>query len=161
MKKIRLAVLAFVLAGSGGVQSQTVSFDAVKLADVFISNSWEGIAPLLEAAVAKLEVDLRNQGATEKAAKVLSDSLAQSMNKDNMNRAMAEMISERLNPAEQRELMTFLQSSLGQKYLSLSKGGEANTRFLGSIFKQACESANAQLGFFDRGSINRACASYK
>jgi hypothetical protein len=55
--------------------------------------------------------------------------------------------------------MDFLESSLGRKYLQLSKESPTSTLFAVGFIKQACEAAGRDLDPDDKRSIERACPS--
>jgi len=158
--KLRLELSIFLLSAlclvHPAVRSQNVTFESVKIAETALNTTWPALESLLPVLLANLEKDLKSGGATETAAKIFTIEMKKAMNKDGVARAYAQTVAAKLNTQEQRDVFTFLTSNAGQKYLALSSQS-AGMEFIAPMVKQACAASSAQLGFFDRGSMNRVC----
>lgn len=159
MKTLLAIACCFCLGNPA--HAQNTSFDAVKISELVISNSWENVSTALVALFQKLESDLVAKGTPERAAKVLAEEARRSLTQDNMSRATAQLISEKMTPEEQKETLAFLQSNSGRKFLILSKPDDTDRRFVASMLKQACDAANRQLNDAERGSIKGACSPFQ
>ena len=143
---------------AGFAHSQNVTFEAFKIADLVMAGTWKNSEEnILPAIIQKIEADLKAGSATDKAAKVMSEEMRKAFCKDNLTRAVAQIVSTTMSIEEQKQALGFFQSAAGQKYLAIAGGGNDAVQFLLPIVKQACSAANAQLGFFERGSLNGFC----
>ena len=155
-QKVSVLLLFICCFAPLAARSQAVTFDSVKIAETLIAANWVQLEGILPVIFTSLETDLKSGGATEKASKIFTDEIRKLMSREGVTRAYSQLIAAKLNADEQRETLTFMNSTAGQKYLALSKQS-ASEEFLLPMVKQACAGANPQLGFFDRGSLNRMC----
>ncbi len=154
-------LLASVLISSG-VQAQTISYESFTISELTVAKSWENFRPMLDAMFLKLESDFKSGGATDRAAKVLTDQFSRGLTKESFSRLFAEVISEKMSPEEQREVLKFIQSEAGTKYFQVvSSQSDSLVKYFLPLFKQACATAEKDLGFFDRGSIKNICTPPK
>lgn len=140
--------------------SQNVSFDAVKISEALTSATWEQIEQIIPALMLKLEKDMMSSGATDQASKVYAEELRRTFTRDNLTRIWAQMVSSRLTVEEQQEVLGFLQSSSGQKFLALSQESKLNVKYTLPLLKQSCSSANSRLDSSDRLSLQKVCGRY-
>ena len=156
MKKIVLS--AIVLFGASA-SAQQVSYEAFKAAELLTASGWQAIEQSLPTLISGLESQLRQSGASENAAKVLSEEARKALSKDNLARVTAAAIAEKLTQDELKRLVAFFETDLGVKYLRLSAELATDAKTLAALMKPACDAAKARLGMFDRGSINGVCGS--
>ena len=153
------SLVSLILFMFGFAHAQSVSFESFKIAEVVISTTWKNAEDnILPALILKIETDLKAGSATDKAARVMAEEVRKAFSRDNFTKVVAQSISAMMTADEQRQTLLFLQSSAGQKYLKIG-GGESQeaTQLVVALIKQACVAANAQLGFFERGSLNGMC----
>lgn len=155
-QKVSVFLLSICCFAPLAARSQAVTFDSVKIAETLIAANWAQFEVVLPVMFTSLETDLKSGGATEKASKIFADEMRKLMSREGVTRAYSQLIAAKLNADEQRDTLTFLNSAAGLKYLALTKQSAAE-EFILPMVKQACAGANPQLGFFDRGSLNRMC----
>lgn len=133
-----------------------MSFESVRLADALAEHTW----PTLEAALSPLflglEAQLRRNGTPDRASSVFVHELRKVFSRDNITKAMAAALNEKLNADETRELATFMQTRAGQKYLQLNTELTKPRYFLPMV-KQACENASSQLSASEHAGLGSAC----
>ena len=157
MKRL-LCSLVFSL-GTCSVFAQNISYDSVRIAELWTESTTQIVDNLLPSLIITIEANLKSSGGTEKGSKALAEAIRNVFTTDNLSRVVAQMISDKLNPDDQRQLLVFLQSPLGKKFLLINKETTSDTKYLTPLFKQACDAAKGQLGFFDRGSLNSICGN--
>ena len=155
MKHFLASYLIFALSAVG---AQPVSFDSVRLADAIMASNWSSVEQALPTLIAGLESQMRASGVSERASKVFGEELRQSMSQDNLSRVIATVVTAKFTPDETRELSAFLQSKVGQKYLSINKDFSANPAYFGPIIKQACNGAVQRLQTTDKSSMSSICS---
>lgn len=134
--------------------AQTVSFESVRLAEVFVESQWASFEPALPTLIAGVQSQLRTAGASETASKTFADELRRSMSKENMTKAVAQALTQNFSEEELRELAVFIRSNLGQKFLQYNKDAMTNPKYFSSILKQACVATTQQLNSTDRSTIS-------
>jgi hypothetical protein len=144
-----------VLAVSAS-NAQTVSYDAVRLAEQITESAWPSFEHTLGILGPGLEVEIRKSGATESAARAVVEEIRKLITRDNVARITATIISDKFTAPEMTELRGFLQSPAGRKYLDIFSD-VSNSSLMLPLLRQACEASERRLGFFDRGSINTFC----
>jgi hypothetical protein len=142
--------------GAIGVRAQSVTFESVKIAETLVAANWAQLEPIFQVVFSTLETNIKSAGATENASKVFVSEMQKAINKEGVAKEYAKLIAAKFSAEEQRELFVFLNSGTGQKFLALSRQSSTD-EFMAPMVKQACAGANSQLGFFDRGSLNRLC----
>lgn len=147
-------------AAATTLHAQNVSFESVRIAESITQTTWDSVEKSLPTLALGLESQFRASGATEKASKVFAEEMKRSMNRENLTKALAQMLTESFNSDELAELAAFVQSKVGKKYLELSKEMGTNPKHIFHILRLACAAANAQLGTIDRGSISSACSRF-
>jgi hypothetical protein len=120
---LKIIFLVAILLSSNSY-AQTARDDSRELSAFLVEDTWKTMEQILAAAITGLEVQLRNTGATDKAAKVFSEELRRSFNKENMTKALALLYSENFTTEETKELLAFLRSELGQRYTRIN--GDSN-----------------------------------
>ena len=149
-----------LLALLSACAAQTVSFEAVRLADTMLETGWPTMQNSLPVIISGMQSQLRTAGVTEQASKAYGEELVRSMTRDNLAKWYAQALTDSMSETELREIGTFLRSSVGQKYTKfnndLAKGGE----HFKPILKQACLAANERLSSTDRSSLSRTCGTY-
>ena len=81
------------------------------------------------------------------------------MSRENMSRAFATVLSEKLTEVELKDLAAFLVSPLGQKYLRVNNELSNAERFIVPMLREACQGAAARLSADDQRSIASTCGS--
>jgi hypothetical protein len=104
-------------------KSQNVTFESVKIAEIVSGAYWDQLAPSLPLFMSKLETDLRSANATAPASQLFVQELSRAMTKDNFARAYAQFLSAKLNAEEQRELLVFFSSKVGEEVSDFDKHG--------------------------------------
>jgi hypothetical protein len=146
-----------LLSGVLACAAQPVSFDSVRLADVLLESSWPAIERMTPLFVAGLKSQLVTGGMTDTASRVLSEEIQRSMTRETMSRALAIILSDRFTETETKELLGFMRSPLGEKYLQTNNDISSGTRLARPIFKQACDASLKRLSAADRSSLASAC----
>ena len=70
---------------------------------------------------------------------------------------MATIISRSLSTEEAKDLIAFLQSSLGKKYLQLAHEMTNSKGFTAQLFKPACEASAKQLDITEFKQLQSLC----
>lgn len=154
-------VTAFALSTFlSSASAQYVSFESVRLAEFMASNTWQSLEQSLPIITSGFEAQLKSNGVTEEASKVLAEEFRRSMTQENMTRALAQMLTESFSNEEIKDLNLFMQSKLGQKYLQINKEMSNNVKMMTPIFRQTCISANSQLSSLERSSIAKFCSHF-
>lgn len=148
-------ILACCVAGP--CLAQSVSFESVRLAEILVEGTQQSMDQALPIVVAGMEAELRKRGATERATLVLSQELRGVFTRENVTKDMATFLSQRLSPAEAKDLAAFLQSSLGRKYVQLSKAASDGTSLSRRLIEQACEAAIGKLDREDSKGLAGMC----
>jgi len=160
--KNRFLLPLLVAVFFGTAHAQSITYEAFTISETLVEMSWANVAPALELAIKVIETSLKEGGATDRAAKVLGASLSQGFSRDAMSRLMAESISESMSQDEQKEALAFVKTSAGRKLMtSMNSQNETMNKYLAKLVKTSCDRANKELGFFDRGSLNKLCDGVK
>jgi hypothetical protein len=150
-------LLLAALAASFAVRAQALTYEAVRLSEAFLEATWATQEQAKPIIISGLEAHLRQSGASDKVSTVFSRELAKALNRDNVGKAVAAFLSQALTVEETRDLSAFLQSSLGRKYLALSRDMSTNATYLGQLVKPACEATRLELSASERRSIEAVC----
>jgi hypothetical protein len=137
--------------------AQTVSFDSVRLADMLLEATWPSTEKALPLLMSGLKSQLVAGGAADGPSRVFSEELQRSMTRENMSRSLAPFLSETFSDAEMKELVVFMRSPLGQKYLRMTNDISSGTRIIQPIAKQACEASQKRLSATDYASLVGIC----
>lgn len=151
-----MAAVALFLVFSDA-NAQSVSYESVRLSELFVESAWQSQEQALEAMLPGLETQLRQAGATERGASVFALELKKALNRESIGKALALFIDQKLTTDEMKELATFMKSNLGQKYLQLSRDLSTNIAVIGPIIKQACTASLRNLEAQDRKSVEAQC----
>ncbi|MCB4359682.1 DUF2059 domain-containing protein [Quatrionicoccus australiensis] len=157
MKKL---VLSFMLLVYGVIVFAQTQDDAAIAANAITEHSWKTTESSMPFVIANMENVIRNNGATENAAKALSAEVSKAFSRESITRILAENLRSELTVEELRELSAFVESSAGKKYLRINFETEATQKMLKPIMREACKAVNQQLGFFDRGSLHKICRDF-
>lgn len=161
MKNRFLLPLLFAVFSSIS-QAQGITYEAFTIAETLIENSWEDSAPVIEVAMKQMEANLKEGGATDRAAKTFGSSMRQGFSREALSRLTAESITESMSQDEQKQALAFLKTSAGKKLMtSMNSQSATMNKFLAKLFKTSCDRADKDLGFFDRGSIKKLCDGAK
>ena len=159
MKKSILGLVFCLFCCSASAQS--VSAEAVRLANTLSGNSWQAFEQVMSTVIAGLQSQLKTAGATEKASAALSLELTRTFNRENFIRITAQSYVDSFSEAELKEINAFFQSQLGQKYLHSDEDGASAKKYFEPLLKQACVAATTQLDPSDRNSIEGACGRFQ
>lgn len=151
-------IFIYGLMSGSSANAQKVSFDSVKIAEIVTEATWEQFAKTIPTLTSSLETNLKSQNATAVAAQVFVEELRRALTKDNFSRAFALLLAVKLSADEQRELLNFLTSSTGKKYIRLASTNEVGLEFITPMARQACIAASARLGSSDQSSLRALCA---
>ena len=162
MKNRLLLPLLFAVFSSTS-QAQGITYESFTIAETLIENSWEdSLAPVIEVAMKQMEANLKEGGATDRAAKTFGSSMRQGFSREALSRLTAELITESMSQDEQKQALAFLKTSAGNKLMtSMNSQSATMNKFLAKLFKTSCDRADKDLGFFDRGSIKKLCDGAK
>ena len=162
MKNRLLLPLLFAVFSSTS-QAQGITYEAFTIAETLIENSWEeAAAPVIEVAMKQMEANLKEGGATDRAAKTFGSSMRQGFSREALSRLTAELITESMSQDEQKQALAFLKTSAGKKLMtSMNSQSATMNKFVAKLFKTSCDRADKDLGFFDRGSIKKLCDGAK
>ena len=138
-------------------QSQSITYEAVRLSEIFLDSTWSSQEQSIPLLIAGIEAQLRQAGASERVATVFPRELKRSLNRDNLGKAFAAVLSQQLTSDESKDLIAFLQSSLGRKYLSLSKEITNSPAFSAQLFKPACDQVTSQLSSSEKVVLQSFC----
>jgi len=150
MKNVLLLMTGMLLSISS--YSQNVTYEAVKLAELLLNQSWEQQIKNMPVILTGFKSQIRQAGATEKASNIFADELAQAMNKDQFINIYAHVISLNLTQDETVQLDKFLRSDIGRKFLTLSNDVVLPVH-LEPIKDRAYKNTCAKLDEIDRTSI--------
>lgn len=136
--------------------AQTLSFDSVRLADILLEATWPSTEKSIPLLVTGLKSQLVAGGTPDGPSRVFSEELQRGMTRENMSRYLAPVLSETFSDAEMKELLAFMRSPLGQKYLRMNNDISGN-RFIEPIAKQACGAAQKRLSTSEYSSLASIC----
>lgn len=158
MKNMLRLLLLFGLLSA--CAAQTVSYESVRLAEMFISTTWKSTEAALPVLASGIQAQFKGAGASDAASKVFAEEVRRSLNKDNLTKAMAQAITNNFTDVEQRELAVFVHSTLGQKFLEFNKDATSNPKYYAPILKTACTTALQRLSAPDRSTIASLCNQF-
>lgn len=140
MKKFILMAVA-VIATQSAV-AQNVSFEAYKIADIFMNSSGQTVIMTMGMVAQKLEAEFVQKGVSTDAAQRFGREL-KGLTQTDYGKAYAALISEHYSADEQRTLLSFLESDLGKKYVNSSKPESPMTKAFGQVLtREVCKRAN-------------------
>jgi hypothetical protein len=160
MTKFFLIIFAFWMHVSPAL-AQNVSYDAARLANIVVEQSWPQFQQLLDTMKGGMISNLEKSGATKDASKVLTDEVLRGMNKSNLGRGYAQIITSEFTELETKQLLEFWSSPLAEKYNRVFISDKNLRGVMHVVMRDACNSANAQLSSVDRGSINSVCREFR
>ena len=97
MKRIAAALILFSV--SSVAVTQTVSYESVRLSDLFLDSSWKTLEQSLPPLMLGLESQLKTGGATEKASKVLTEEIRRAVTRENLSKSIAQALTEKFTGA--------------------------------------------------------------
>lgn len=151
MKNAILLMIGMLLSISA--YSQNVTYEAVKIAELILNQSWDQQVKTMPAILTSFKSQIRQAGATEKATNLFADELAKVMNKDQFINIYAQVISLNLTQDEMVQLDKFLRSDIGRKFINLNKDILLPVH-VDPLKDKAYRETCAKLNEVDRASIN-------
>lgn len=149
----RLWVGALVLCGAVA-NAQTVTSDAVKVAEIISVQGWRAIEQGLPAIVMQLEANLKNSGATTLAAATFSQDFQKAMTQEAVARIYAQVVAQRMSTEEQQATLAFLQSAAGAKFLAIGGSGGQDVQAIAvPLARELCASIKSKISQADAHSL--------
>ncbi len=111
----------------------------------------------MPTVVAGIEAQLRATGTSEKFSKVFAAELGKAMNRESLTKAYAQVITNSMSVQDAKDITSFLQTSLGKKYLDLGQALSSNMNYVKPIFKEACLATIRQVGNIDKSMTTEQC----
>jgi len=143
MKRVFAAILFTTWALSAS--AQTVSYEAVRVADLIITDSaWKPVGEMFSLVIDQASRDPKLK-AKNNADIVLVEELRRSLNRENFAKAMAQALTDNFSVDELKEIERFLRSPVGQKWASLSEKLTSDPKFFQPMIDQACDAAAKRL----------------
>jgi hypothetical protein len=153
----RFPILLLAAAPLFGTSAQAQNQQSDQLAAIFIESNWEQAESMLSAMVPALGSQMREAGFSEKITKTFLSEVTKGLTREVMQKWMSAAIGDTLNEDETKEVVKFFQSTLGKKYLGLSRSVAGDTRFINPVIKLACERTLATAGADEAGKLGSAC----
>ena len=122
-----------------------------------MESTWVTQEQALPTIIAGAEAQLRKNGVSDQVATVFARELRKALNRDNVGKAMAAFLTQTLSTAGAQDLHAFLQTSLGRKYLAVSREMGSSPAFIAHLLKPACEASMRELNANDRKSLDQLC----
>lgn len=139
MKKTILMVVAAI--STQYAMAQNVSFEAYKIADVFMKSSGQTLTVMMPLLAQKLESEFLGKGVSADSAKRFGSEL-KGLGPADFTKAYAVHVSENYSADEQRTLLNFLDSEVGRKYVASLNPESSMAQAIGqSLFREACKRA--------------------
>lgn len=137
--------------------AQSVTYESVRLSELLLDETWSVQEQTIPTVIAALEAQLRQGGASDRVTTVFPREVRKALTRENIGKATAVFFSQKLSIEETRDLTAFMQSTLGRKYLSLSREMAGNSGFIAQILKQACSNSARELDASDRRALEPVC----
>lgn len=153
----RVCILSFAIV-SFAAHAQDNRAVASRIVEGLSDATWKSTEAGMPTFLAGLQVQLRNAGATDSAARALTDEIRSGLTRNAVNQAFAEALEKQMSRDELLELERFFQSATGGKYLSFLASTSEKPVHLVPILRKACDSAGLRLAPFEKGSINGFCS---
>lgn len=140
------------------VHAQDREAVSTRIVENWSAATWKSTEASMPTLLAGIEVQLRNGGATESAARALTDAIKAALTRDAFTQALAVALEKQMTPDELIQLEQFFQSPIGKKYLSYVASVSEKPVYLVPVLRKACDSAKSQLGLYEKGSIHGFCS---
>ena len=141
--------------------SQNVSYEAVRLADIFVQSNWSAIDQSMPAISAMLEKQMTANGSSDDLPKIYTIKFRAAFSKENVGKIVAQLLTQKLTTGEIREVAAFMQTSAGKKYLGLSGELSKSTQLIVPIFQQACRDADLEVSSSDKRGLRLFCNQFE
>lgn len=155
--KMRACIFSFALFAFAA-HAQDSQAIAMRIVEGLSDATWRSTEAGLPTLLAGVEIQLRSAGATDTAARALTDELKSGLTKEAISQGLAAALEKQMTADELLEVERFFQSATGKKYLIFTANISDKPVHLASILRKACSSAKSRLGFFERGSLNGFCS---
>lgn len=152
----RLFGLFLLACCSTFAHAESVSPEADNIAEFVSSHSWPNVEQMLPAIVRQLENDLKEGGATGRAAATFASEFQRTLNKQAVARLLAKVVAREMTPEEQRTALAFVQTSAGAKLFAIGGSGRGVEAIALPLIRELCTSLKTQLSRADADSLS-AC----
>ena len=157
VRKIAIALVFNCFAALAYAQGE--SADVVRLANMLLEGSWPALEAGFPIILSGMEAKLQPH-VSERAAKTLSAKMSERLNRENLSKFYAVLLSTQMKNDELNELSAFLNFPTGQKYLKMSGDVTTNTKLMMPLMKEACELAALELSGTDKEKISAVCRGF-
>ena len=145
---------------SGQVLAQNVSYEAFRLADIFVQSNWQAIDQSMPAISAMLEKQMTANGSSDDLPKLYAVKFRAALSRDNIAKVVAQLLTQKLTTQEITEVSAFMQTNAGKKYLGISSEFSKNTQLIVPIFQQACRDADLEVSAADKRGLRLFCNQF-
>lgn len=154
---VRVCIFSLALFACS-VHAQDSKAVATRIVEGLSDATWRSTEAGMPTLLAGVEIQLRNAGATDAAARALTDELKTGLTKEAISQGLAAALEKQMTTDELLEVERFFQSAAGKKYLIFTANISDKPVHLVPVLRKACSSAKSRLSFFEQGSLNGFCS---
>lgn len=150
----RILGCVFYVACCTTVHAETVSPESIAIAQILTTQSWSSLEQEMPTLVANLEADLKQRGASGRAAAAFAGEFRKAMTKQAVAKLLAQEIALSMSRDEQTVALAFVQTSAGKKLISIGESGLKIEAAVESLRDELCASIKkSQLSPVDSASL--------
>lgn len=156
-----LTLLIVCIGFFDNANAQGVKYEAFKLAEITMNDSWDAIKPMLDGMLDNLEKTNKAELGTDKSVSIFMEEFKRSISRENFTKMLALAWSEQMTESELKEALAFVTSPTGRKFGALSKSlGDA--KIVAPILSEACGKTRERLKAIAtrNAELERFCRSY-